>query len=808
MNAVELHEEAKRATNAGRHERALALGSRARTRTADPDLLALLDGTAAYAEGERGRLTHALDLCSRALGRPTSQRVRGIVLGQRALILMRQGRVDAAFTDFDDAITLVTEDPEHRGRFLLNRGNLHLERGDVAASADFAAAMADFDAAGLPTQRAKTEHNVGYTLMLTGDLVGAIKAMRSAATELGALSPVSRAIGLMDHAEALFLAGLATEAEAELRTAIILLTQAGARRPAAEAQHTLAKHLASDDPGAAAKLAATAARAFRDMGAERSALAAESLALACRLALGRPVEAAAEEMLADLRDREMTLDCDYLELHLHAARLAAGRVAELDGVSLSQPTNLRDRMLAADVGARHAAASGQPGAALGMLRSALDEAQAMRARVGSLDLATTLSNHTRRLSRQGLALAVASGDPMLVLEWSERGRAHASRIVPVRPHMDLAATEQLARLRHLALTGADGAQLAELLREVREEAWTASEGGVAVAVCDPGALRAELDAADAALIAYLLVEGRVIALVVAAEVAMVDCGPAARVTDLLAGVAADLDGAASVWGGLRGAVRASLLEGVGRLSDLLVAPVLDRVGARWLALTPSDPFHLVPWGCLPGLRGRPLTVAPSATAWLRRRTVGGWLGARPRPARVVSVAGPRLPHTSAEALAVGERWPGAVVLRGEEATVAAVLGAFGAADIAHLAAHGHHYAENPLFSRLELVDGPLFGYALAAVANTPALVVLSACDVGASAVRGDDLLGLPTALLYGGVGTVVAAVSRVGDAAAREVSLALHARLSAGYAPAEALAHALVDVDEEHVAPFVCFGVG
>jgi CHAT domain-containing protein len=60
------------------------------------------------------------------------------------------------------------------------------------------------------------------------------------------------------------------------------------------------------------------------------------------------------------------------------------------------------------------------------------------------------------------------------------------------------------------------------------------------------------------------------------------------------------------------------------------------------------------------------------------------------------------------------------------------------------------------------------------------------------------------ALSYG-TGTVVAGVTPVGDAAARDLMTAFHDRLAAGLPPAEALAA----VPREPAAlGFVCFGAG
>ena len=55
------------------------------------------------------------------------------------------------------------------------------------------------------------------------------------------------------------------------------------------------------------------------------------------------------------------------------------------------------------------------------------------------------------------------------------------------------------------------------------------------------------------------------------------------------------------------------------------------------------------------------------------------------------------------------------------------------------------------------------GYDLQRV-SAPGTVVLSCCDLGLADVRpGDEMLGMTTALLAAGAGTVVASVTRVGD---------------------------------------------
>jgi CHAT domain-containing protein len=121
----------------------------------------------------------------------------------------------------------------------------------------------------------------------------------------------------------------------------------------------------------------------------------------------------------------------------------------------------------------------------------------------------------------------------------------------------------------------------------------------------------------------------------------------------------------------------------------------------------------------------------------------------------------------------------------------------------HVAAHGAHIPQNPMFSSLQLADGALFAYELAEEQVAPH-VVLSACELGQATLRtGDEALGLTRVLLQLGTQCVVAGVSQVDDDAAAAVMVDYHRRLAAGADSATALAAAT-----EHAGdvPFVCFG--
>jgi CHAT domain-containing protein len=208
---------------------------------------------------------------------------------------------------------------------------------------------------------------------------------------------------------------------------------------------------------------------------------------------------------------------------------------------------------------------------------------------------------------------------------------------------------------------------------------------------------------------------------------------------------------------------------------------------------------------LPSLRGRPLTIAPSAAIWLMCQ------GRSYRRRPVVLAAGPHLRHARAELNAVAELYPGAITLHGRAADVGSVLRAIDGASIAHLACHGRMRSDSPLFSSLELADGPLNVYELQHLRRPPELVVLSSCDLATSATHpGDELLGFAAALLNMGTRTVIASTVPVPDAAAKRLMRALHEQLAARQPPARALAHAqrLIATGESALTGFVCLGSG
>lgn len=812
LDAGELYERGTAAHRAGRYATARRDLEGALTRTDDPDLTARIELALGYVDAETGDADSGLRRLEAAQQlRGVSEVTAAVIRSQLALVRMRRGEEDEALNDFADAVALLSHEPEHLGRALLNRGNLHLQRRDPAAAVtDLEAARSLLAEAGHPVQAAKAEHNLGYARLLTGDVVGALQQMEAAAEVLAPLSAVTRSVSEQDRAEVLLAAGRPTAAVQALRAAVAAYGAQRLRRFQAECELVLARTLLVEDPDAGRTVARRAARRFERHGSTGWALRAEAMAVMADIARGGRAPrllARADELTGRLRDQGYLHEAD--EVSLYAARVAVRR-SELDDAShrlrrirTSADTPVTTRLLAREVRAEHAVAAGHRARALQEARNGLTELHAWQASFGSLELHTSLVGHGRGLARMGLSEAVADGRPEVVLEWSERARALSSRVVPVRPPHDPDLAAELAALRSLGERDTERAR--ELREHIRQRSWYAGSAGAPTEPVALDELAAGLDRHEAALIAYLAHGDELTALAVTPdETRVVPLGALTPLRERLDRAAADLDMAAEHPDGQLGEmVRASLHADLADIAKQLVDPLLNVVGDRRLVLTPSARLAGTPWTLLPGFLGRPLTVPTSATRWLEQ------VSADPgRLERIGLVAGPHVPRAGEEVGRAASAWGEATVLEGEDATAARVAEVAGRVDVLHLAGHGRHPGDNPLFSAVELADGPWFGYDIDRLPRAPSVVVLSACELGRASVRsGEEAVGMTAAWLYAGARSVLSSPALVADDAACEALAAWHDRLAAGAAPADALAE-VVEAAEGAPVPFCCFGAG
>lgn len=762
---------------------------------------------------------------------------RGTYLLQLGLIRMRTGHETDALKQFDGAIAVLRTQPAEHANLataLLNRSFVHLILGQVRqARADVVRCRQVSAGTGDDLISAKALHNVGYCDLLIGDIPAALRAFTEAEPVYRRKAPGFQLVLATDKAIALLAAGLAGDAGRELDSAMAASRRHRLRQYLPEAQLTRAyAALAAGEPDEARRWASAAQRRFQQRGNDAWACLAELTRLRARSgsAAGQAGLATQALLLTQrLRDRGLGNDASLAELLAARALIAAGRHGEArllipSGRGRGRVEPLTVSLLRQLARAELADIDGQQGQALAHLRAGLAMVQARRDRLGSIDLQTGAAALGTDLAATGLRIAVARRSAPLVFAWLERSRAQAFRVRPVLPPDDPRAADVLAELRSLGRTirraelngvrdPAAIVRRAELQRNLREHGWQASGPGASAALARLSEVSAALEQAGQSLISFLTGAGRLLAVVVRrGSVHLVTLGNSEMAAEAARRLIADLDTLAGrqLPSRLETVIRDSARHHADVLSTEVISPLRALIGDDSLVIVPAGPLAGLPWAVLPDLRGRPLTVCPSASAWLAARrhehAAGRGAAGRGAAAPPVLVAGPDLEDADREITQIAKIYPGCRFLAADAATVRATLAALNGAPLAHLATHGHHDRENVLFSRLDLTDGPLMAYDIQQLPMAPRHVVLSACDVGRTMLRpGEEVLGFTAALLYMGTATVVSSVTRIADTDAVGAMTAYHRLLADGADPAAALAEA---AEALPFSPFVCFGNG
>lgn len=764
--------------------------------------------------------------------------LRGVDLArlhaQRAWILMAKGDLHRALEGFRTALPPLRRSGDRvwEARVYTNRALARYHLGDLAAAeGDLRRARQIYRDVGETRMAATASQNLGMVLGMRGDVPGALACFEEAEEHFRTWGVID-AMGLNDRSQVLLTAGLVQEARRCATVALEVLTREGRQSYAAVAALKLAEAALLDgDPQGARESAEHARHSFRHQ--RRWSLAALALHVSVQAAwtagertpaLLRTARRAATD-LGDAGFRLAALDAHLVaaQLAVHLDRHALAR-RELAGAAQARrggTVQLRVRAWHAEALLR--LAEGNRRGANRALEAGMRQVERYRLALGATELRAHASGHVAELARLGLGLAIEDGRPERVLAWAERWRAGALRLRPVRPPDDRRLAADLAALRSVAAeidtlasagrpTASLMARQMALEQQVRDRA-RLSKGIFAASLesrLDVGALAQALG--DQALVEIVEHAGAFHAVVLAGgRISLYSLGPCHEVSAEQERLRFSLKSLA--WG--RGSTTAQAAAGDGvrfgakRLDDLLMAPLAVAVDDRPLVVVPTGGLHVLPWSTLPSCHRRPLTVAPSAAVWHRTAT------ARQSGENVVLVAGPGLDHAAAEVAALARRYPGAVRLSGARATCGNVCAALDGARLAHIAAHGRFRADNPLFSSLELADGPTTVYDLESLGQPPDTVVLSACESGLSDVRpGDELMGLAAALFALGTRTLVASSLAVSDEATRRLMLAFYANLRVGSSPMEALARAQAaaaaagGADLAAAAAFTCLGAG
>lgn len=793
-------------------------------------------GFALLAAGDPQAALRAVDLAAPGLTGPDAARARV----RRGLVLQRLGRLEEALSVYDEELPRLRSSGDRlwEARTLVNRGVLQTYRSRFdAAEGDLVAAERTYRDLEQTLAAAQVRHNLGFVAARRGDVPAALRAYDEAEALHADLGIVD-VVGLADRCELLLSARLLEEAGELAARAVDDLTARGMDSDLPEARLTLANvRLLQGDAGAAQDLAGTAEVEFSAQERDAWAVLARSVGLQAARADGATAD---RGLLGRAQDVAAELESGGWATAAADARLLAARVAlELGDVDAAE-AELRPQRDAWRAGPAELRARGWYAEAL--LRLARDDREAadtalragvraldeQRATLGATELRVRVAGHAGALAKLGARLAVEAGDPRGVLRWSERWRAGALVLRPVRPPDDAEQVRELGELREVvsrlaraALAGEDTSALlrrqAALERSIQHRSRRTSAAPTSLAsVPDVDDLAAALG--ERALVEMLRLDGELWAVVVIDGRAVLRrCGDHDRATSELVHLRFALQRLAVDRGGAAARRRAQRAAGraADALDDVLFAPLRAEIGDRPLVVVPTGALHAVPWAMLPTSAGRAVTVAPSAQLWCRAQAArqGTAPSEGPGRGRVVLVGCTDPPHAVREVEAVAPRYPGAQVLTAAAATVDAVGAALEGADLAHLACHGRFRADNPLFSALDLEDGPLTVHDLERRARMPGVLLLSACDSGRAGVHpGDELMGLGAALFSLGTAAFVASVAPIGDEATSRVMVRLHERLAAGASPAAALAAVVAgseDPDERVAAgSLVCFGAG
>jgi len=745
----------------------------------------------------------------------------------RIAVLGLAGRPPPTLESSDRALEILrlAGDTIWEARLRKNRGVLLAERGDVdAAEPDLIRARDLYARLGATESALGAEYELARVALTRGDLPACLA--RLDAIDAAAVSALHNSALELLRAKALVAAHLTAEARQALELAQEISRRAGIDDP--EGRLDLVRlTLLAGDPALAQVLAERARRSFA--AGRRPVYCARAIGLS--LAASIQARTVRPSALRSARRAVATLAAagwhdEALRIQLSVARAATelgspvvARRELAACADLRRHGQLADRIEARHVDALLRLGDGDTAGAQRAVRGALALLETHRAALGASDLRATASAIGVELARLGVRIALAGSDTGAMLSCAERLRGSALRLPRVTPPDNPRLRECATDLRRVSaeiLRTEQSDRSARTLR-ARQAALEASirrlsrhsagEAGPVSRVPTTNELARALG--PRALVELVELDGTLSALTLAdGRLSRCELGRLAPVDEELEWLRFGL--ARLARGSHTPAQRASLLAGARASADALdrrlVAPLAPTVGGRPLVIVPTGSLHAVPWSILPALRGRPLVVAPSATTWLT-------LQRKPtRPAGpTILVAGPRLRHAVAELAGVATCHPAAAVLTGRRASVAAVMAGLDGARIAHLACHGRFRSDSPLFSSLELADGPLNAYELQRLRRAPELIVLSACDLAISGAHpGDELLGFAAALIGMGTRTVLASVVAVPDAAVKRLMLALHRHLAAGETPAVALAAAQSRLrsHESALAGFVCLGAG
>ena len=730
------------------------------------------------------------------------------VLYRRGILFVRMGRFQAALEDARHAVVVLRRagDLLWTARALNLRASAYLRLGSTRrADADYVSAIQLYSTIGQELEALDPMLNRALTAHASGDLPAAL-AYLDAATPSYQRLKVPTITLRVKRCAVLLAAGLAGDALAEAEAALEEIEEIHGQTTEKADLLLMAANcaLAAAQPQAALDWARAAYRLFRSQRRPWQQAHTARVLIEARYKVG-PVSA---PLLREANRAAARLDelgsSDAAQAHLLAGRVAL-ELGRRDGAErhLAALARIRQRGPALSrvsgwLGeALRAEAAGRPSRMLTACRRGLDVLDEHRLGLGASELRAQATVHGAELAALAQRHAARARRPRLLLTWSERWRATAYAVPPVRPSADAELNAHLAALRS-GTSGLDQArsqgmpsaslqkEQQRLETEVRASALRAQGNAPWTrAPFSPADLLDELGPAQ--LIEIGDVDG---------DLYVLTCG-SGRIRQFAAGRAGDAMKAADF---ARFALRrlassrpgddpASALAVLGKagpaLQQALLGQAVPHLGDGPVIIVPPAKLHSIPWALLPALKDRVISVTPSASAWMRAHQAP-----EPEHRQVVLARGPGLVTGGAEVPLVARLYDDVTVLEDAAATADKVLSALDGAWLAHIAAHGIFRADSPLFSSLRMHDGPLTVYDFERLHRAPYRLVLSSCESGMLAPAGaNELLGLVSSLLPLGTAGIIASFAPLNDEAVVPLMVDLHRHLRAGQSLAESIYH-------------------
>jgi CHAT domain-containing protein len=382
---------------------------------------------------------------------------------------------------------------------------------------------------------------------------------------------------------------------------------------------------------------------------------------------------------------------------------------------------------------------------------------------------------------------------------------HSHRIASEELRRDRRSTQRIEMLRQRAR--ALEMRLLRTLTALRQsdEEFAALQGGGTSALAD---IQASL-AGDSVLLEYYQARGRMYAAVLDRErLEIVPLAPTARIRSLMRLLQFQLSkfrfGAtlpATLAPELRAATEAHLFD----LYSELVAPVRMRLNGRHLIVVPHDFLHCLPFHAL--FDGERFLIDDFTVSYAPSASVYRLCSIKPAHAHesslLMGVPDASTPYISDEIQAVAAAVPGSRVFLGADATLERLRTLGPTSRFIHIATHGIFRRDNPMFSSINLGNGPLSLFDLYDLDLSAELVTLSGCSTGVNAViGGDEVVGLVRGLLYSGARSVLLTLWDAYDRSTATFMRTFYTALHASGSKRTAFQQAMRELRDEYPHPF------